>query len=153
MIQQRLTDYGPTIIDRAWLPDSMQPVIDLIGLDSVLLLIDTFGGTAISVPPHGSNWPNPLKEVLDEQALAALTQQYSGLALPLPPPSVVVREIRNHSIANDIEKNGLSHNEIARKYGMSRRWAIEMAKRVRAGKPIAQPLGRPATKHDDLFGG
>lgn len=138
-------------INPAWLPDSMQPIIDIIGLSDVLMLIDQRGGTQISVPPNGSAWPNALRDELDADKLKKLSIEFGGLCIDLPSPVNIMREIRNHAITEDILINSLNHNEIAKKYGMSRRWAIEMSRRIKNSEPLTKPMGRPADMTIDLF--
>lgn len=149
-----LTQLPINRVDRDWLPDSIQPVIDLIGLPATLQLIETFGGTPVSVPPLSSSWPNALRDLLDDDQAHALSREYGGLQLQLPPPSVVLRELRNASIADDILKRELGARDLARKYAMSYRWAKALRRRVLNGEALTQYRSSTSASHTaDLFGG
>jgi len=140
-------------VQREWLPDGVQPYIDLIGLANVLRLIEHFGGTPVSVPPLQSSWPNALRDVLDADALYALSREYGGLQLELPSPAVIRRELRNQAIAEDILQRNMGPRDLARRHAMSYRWAKKLRRRVLDGEALTQYRNATSTEGTgDLFG-
>lgn len=104
-------------IDITQLPQSLQALIECIGLDSAYRLTRAFGGRPKYIPKHRQR--TKLADVLPPEALDALIQRYAGLALRSPSPitsnaSCVTSRSRGSA-------SGLSRSLLADKYGLSLR--------------------------------
>nr|WP_225933287.1 Mor transcription activator family protein [Pseudomonas peradeniyensis] len=105
-------------IDITQLPQSLQALIECIGLDSAYRLTCAFGGRPKYIPKHRDR--SKLADVLPSQALDALIERYAGLALEIPKPDHFQRQLRNQQIQKE-SASGLSRSLLANKYGLSLR--------------------------------
>ncbi len=105
-------------IEIAQLPQSLQTLIDCIGLESAYRLTCAFGGRPKYIPKHRSR--TKLADVLPPNALDALIKRFAGLALEIPKADHFQRQLRNQQIQKE-SANGLSRSLLADKYGLSLR--------------------------------
>ncbi|MBC7213361.1 MAG: transcriptional regulator, partial [Pseudomonas sp.] len=105
-------------IDITQLPQSLQALIECVGLDSAYRLTCVFGGRPKYIPKHRDR--SKLADVLPAEALDALIERYAGLALEIPKPDHFQRQLRNQQIQKE-SASGLSRSLLANKYGLSLR--------------------------------
>lgn len=105
-------------IEIAQLPQSLQTLIECIGLESAYRLTCAFGGRPKYIPKHSSR--TKLADVLPPNALDALIKRFAGLALEIPKADHFQRQLRNQQIQKE-SANGLSRSLLADKYGLSLR--------------------------------
>lgn len=105
-------------IDITQLPQSLQVLIECIGLENAYRLTCAFGGRPKYIPKHRSR--TKLADVLPTEALDALIKRFAGLALEIPKADHFQRQLRNQQIQKE-SANGLSRSLLADKYGLSLR--------------------------------
>ncbi|MEK7754525.1 MAG: Mor transcription activator family protein [Acidobacteriota bacterium] len=115
----------------ARLPKVPRALAKRLGYEVGLLLMTKFGGSLLSVPTS----PTPAKgsvisRALGEAAARVMTELWGGESLEIPLGSKVKAADRRRAI---IDHPG-SHNEVAREFGVSRRWV----RMVRAGNDALQ---------------
>ncbi|HKS12947.1 MAG TPA: transcriptional regulator [Pseudomonas sp.] len=107
-----------TRIDVAQLPQSLQSLIECIGIENAYRLTCTYGGRPKYIPKHRER--TRLVDILPADALDALIQRFAGVALEIPKPDHFLRQLRNQKIQLE-SANGLSRSLLADKYGLSLR--------------------------------
>ncbi|AZL68949.1 MULTISPECIES: Mor transcription activator family protein [Pseudomonas] len=105
-------------IEVTQLPQSLQVLIECIGLENAYRLTCEFGGRPKYIPKHRSR--TKLADVLPPEALDALIKRFAGLALEIPKADHFQRQLRNQQIQKE-SANGLSRSLLADKYGLSLR--------------------------------
>ncbi|MFF7110278.1 Mor transcription activator family protein [Pseudomonas sichuanensis] len=105
-------------IEVTQLPQSLQVLIECIGLENAYRLTCAFGGRPKYIPKHRSR--TKLADVLPPEALDALIKRFAGLALEIPKADHFQRQLRNQQIQKE-SANGLSRSLLADKYGLSLR--------------------------------
>ncbi|MEN8642550.1 Mor transcription activator family protein [Pseudomonas sichuanensis] len=105
-------------IEVTQLPQSLQVLIECIGLENAYQLTCAFGGRPKYIPKHRSR--TKLADVLPPEALDALIKRFAGLALEIPKADHFQRQLRNQQIQKE-SANGLSRSLLADKYGLSLR--------------------------------
>jgi hypothetical protein len=111
-----------------------------LGYDLGVKLMTAFGGMQISVPkvarPRQQLW-----KTLGQDAAELLSRLYGPGQIDIPNGGPLRAKARNHAI---VEDEG-SHNETARKFGVTRRWVKMLRRAKRQG---AGPLFDAASKRD-----
>ncbi|QCI12726.1 transcriptional regulator [Pseudomonas putida] len=107
-----------TCIDTTLLPQSLQALIDCIGIEHAYALTCAFGGRPKYIPKHRAR--TKLADVLPPEALDALIKRFAGVALEIPKPDHFLRRLRNLQIQKE-SADGLSRSLLAHKYGLSLR--------------------------------
>lgn len=107
-----------TRIDVAQLPQSLQSLIECIGIENAYRLTCTYGGRPKYIPKHRER--TRLVDILPADALDALIKRFAGVALEIPKPDHFLRQLRNQQIQRE-SANGLSRSLLADKYGLSLR--------------------------------
>ena len=69
-------------IDIEQLPQSLQMLIDCIGIEHAYRLTSIYGGRPKYIPKHRER--TSLAEILPAEALEALIKRYAGMALEIP---------------------------------------------------------------------
>lgn len=105
-------------IDIEQLPQSLQMLIDCIGLEHAYRLTSIYGGRPKYIPKHRER--TSLAEILPAEALEALIKRYAGMALEIPKCDHFDRQLRNQRIQQE-SSDGLSRSVLANKYGLSLR--------------------------------
>lgn len=107
-----------TCIDITLLPQSLQALIECIGIENAYALTCAFGGRPKYIPKHRSR--TKLADILPPEALDALIKRFAGVALEIPKPDHFLRRLRNLQIQKE-SADGLSRSLLAHKYGLSLR--------------------------------
>lgn len=105
-------------IDIEQLPQSLQMLIECIGLEHAYRLTTIYGGRPKYIPKHRER--TTLAEILPTEALDALNKRYAGMALEIPKADHFNRQLRNQQIQQE-SSNGQSRSVLADKYGLSLR--------------------------------
>ncbi|EST16601.1 transcriptional regulator [Pseudomonas fulva] len=105
-------------IDVSQLPQSLQALIECIGIENAYQLTCAFGGRPKYIPKHRDR--TKLADVLPAEALDALIKRFAGVALEIPKADHFIRQLRNQQIQKE-SANGFSRSLLANKYGLSLR--------------------------------
>jgi len=105
-------------IDVSQLPQSLQALIECIGIENAYQLTSAFGGRPKYIPKHRDR--TKLADVLPAEALDALIKRFAGVALEIPKADHFVRQLRNQQIQKE-RASGFSRSLLANKYGLSLR--------------------------------
>lgn len=106
--------------DWALLPQSLQAMADVIGLDGVLALVKAFGGVRLYVPTRLPD-EHILVELLGRGAAERLAAEYGGQPhFDIPRAEGLVRALRNRRILAD-RAAGRSLRELALQYRLTER--------------------------------
>ncbi|MDP9558386.1 UNVERIFIED_ORG: hypothetical protein J2W65_004042 [Pseudomonas parafulva] len=105
-------------IDVSQLPQSLQALIECIGIENAYQLTCAFGGRPKYIPKHRDR--TKLADVLPAEALDALIKRFAGVALEIPKADHFVRQLRNQQIQKE-SASGFSRSLLANKYGLSLR--------------------------------
>lgn len=105
-------------IDVSQLPQSLQALIECIGIENAYQLTCAFGGRPKYIPKHRDR--TKLADVLPAEALDALIKRFAGFALEIPKADHFVRQLRNQQIQKE-SASGFSRSLLANKYGLSLR--------------------------------
>ncbi len=112
--------------------DIQAQLIDLIGLDATVQLIEHFGGTQLYIP-HGSRVGElRLAQLLGAQAEIALAKEFGGTTLKVP----LCKAWR----ARLYRARGMTHREIARRLGCTERGVVAYLKPENPAQQMALPL-------------
>lgn len=105
-------------IDVSQLPQSLQALIECIGIENAYQLTCAFGGRPKYIPKHRDR--TKLADVLPAEALDALIKRFAGVALEIPKADHFTRQLRNQQIHKE-SASGFSRSLLANKYGLSLR--------------------------------
>lgn len=120
-------------IDVRQLPQSLQGLIDCIGVEQAYRLTSLYGGRPKYIPKHARR--TGLAAHLSAEALDALIKRFAGLALEIPKADHFWRQLRNQQIHEET-CNGSSRSALADKYGLSQR----QIGNIRRGHPAPAAL-------------
>lgn len=91
-------------INPDYLPQLLQDLADIIGLDAALKLVKAFPGVSIYIPAH----PHPdhfIAEIIGFDALCALSKVYTQETLRLPKLDAAERQIKHQVVAEMLDRN------------------------------------------------
>lgn len=117
------------------LPDSMLDIVEAIGWNAALTLVDQIGGIEFRFPDGilASKRKNWLIELIGEQPAAKLMRIYGGTRLYIPRCRAALLELRNHHFSQDMQQlieQGFSKTaavqQLAPRYQISERWAYRI---------------------------
>lgn len=112
-------------IDTRLLPPQLRAIVEAIGVADTLALIEARGGDRLRVPESATN-AVVLRELLPPPSVVALVDRFRGQRLDVPMADKILVQWRNHQIVADART--MTYAAIARKYGITRRWAIEVVR-------------------------
>lgn len=129
------TAQRPRDINTALLPPQMRMLVRVMGLGPALRLLEARGGTRMTVPGRCSaeHW---LHDVVGPQAFAALVADSANVTMDLPKLDAVTRQWR-HQQVHELARY-LSHGEVARRTGYTRRHVINICNAEAAAAGWAQ---------------
>ncbi|MBF0444838.1 MAG: hypothetical protein HQL68_04565 [Magnetococcales bacterium] len=120
------------------LPESIQPLVELIGLSEVLNLVQKCGGLEVIF----SRNPKPdsiLVQGVGMDIAIKLGRYYGGERVSIPKAEAMVKQLRNRAIIADAD-NGLTDNQLAAKYKLTTRWVREIVNRPPPADPAQLSL-------------
>lgn len=102
------------------LPETLQELAEVIGLEETLLVVRHFGGIRIYIPRDAAG--HSLADVLGADALAALTRVYGGDRIEVPKGAKLVRDavIRQRHYGTD-GTDGENAMQLARAFFLTER--------------------------------
>ena len=92
-------------------PAELANLVDAMGADATLRLIEAFGGARIAVPTRARD-ESALTAVIGQQALSGLVKLFGGMRLSVPLAKAWRAQVLR-------ERDGLSHAAIAQRLVMS----------------------------------
>lgn len=101
---------------------TLNTVVELTDWDTMVKLVQTYGGTRIHFPPYCNVSPtHAIAMILGEDNLRKLARYFDGDTIYIP-HTALNKTIRDQQIYADASQGNLSYNELARKYRVSDRW-------------------------------
>ena len=100
------------------LPDSLREMVDVIGLEAVIRLVEHFGGIRVRIPsdPRRIHEGHPLARAVGIEAARKLGEAYAGLEITVPRAAAALRALRNQEIHRLHTEEGWPAHRLARKY-------------------------------------
>jgi len=112
-------------INQDYLPPSVQDLVDVIGLNAALIIVEKRGGIRLCVPTKTSNDHWLLKDI-GLESFTKLVAVYAGDEIVVPRCVIAMRILREKEIANSTE----SIAELARRYGYTERGIYKLKRRI-----------------------
>lgn len=120
----------------ALLPESLKDIVDLIGIEHTIALINVHGGTHVYIPHHLHAPANfPIAQLIGQDAFRVLTLRWGGDHLQIPKADALARLIRNMQIQQLAATH--TRKELAIQYNMT-----ERAIRDILTQPVPALMGR-----------
>lgn len=119
-----------SITEKSNLPQVARDLIDLVGLDAALALINHFPGVAIEVPRGVRNSPmqRKLRQIMGVEAADIFIQHHAGNPFRVPMCKAAMRDVQNAEIIAQVEA-GTPVWQVAIAYGMHERTIWRILKR------------------------
>lgn len=114
---------------RQKLDESLPELSSLISLDSVLKLVDAFGGQDVYVP-RKETIDSKLGNVIGTKDLSVLRDYYKGSHIKIPRLMPVRRMLRNQEIS-EVRTKGAAINEIAAQFDLTERQILNILRKRR----------------------
>lgn len=123
------------------LPQSLRDLVEVIGVDATLKLVQHRPGVPVYVParPHADH---PLAAVIGLEALTQLSAVYAQEHLRLPKLDAAARQVK-HALVRQLRAAQMSNRDIALQVGYTQRRVEQL------GQQAANELPDPTP---DLFG-
>lgn len=111
-----------------YLPESIQEMIDVIGLQATLLIVQERGGIRLCVPTKvsESNW---LTQLIGKEAMSKLVEYYCGEEVEIPRCASAIKAAQDQKIFEKL-KAGVSQAKLAREFGYTERGIRKLKKRL-----------------------
>lgn len=106
-------------LDAEQLPSSLHDVIDAIGIDAALRLVEHLGGTRLYVPERMTP-DHPIVALLGHKHAYALAEHFGGDQIILPRCVAAIRAMRDETIRLQ-RSGGASTKALAIKHGLTER--------------------------------
>jgi Xaa-Pro aminopeptidase len=127
-------------MDKALLPPTIQEIVEVVGLESALKLVDAYGGTRVWFPERPEPDHHLVKALGD--AAYALCERFALEWLDIAKCQRALRAVRDAAIV-EMLRQGHTQAEVAREVGLTWRQVANIAARYRDAEPDPTP---------DLFG-
>lgn len=112
------------------LPQSLRPVVTLIGLPATIKLVERYGGINQQYIPERMKRTHPIALAIGFEAAAVLSEHYGRDYLGVPRCLEALIAIRNMAIC-ERHANGEQPRDLALEYQLSERWIWEIVARER----------------------
>lgn len=122
-------DIRPELIDEDLLPQSLQELSEVIGLDAALKLAAAYPGVPLYIPAK-FNHHHTIARLIGTTAFSALVEQYQGETLKLPKVDSALRQIK-HEMRRRMRHAGKSNREIALALNYTQRHVERLGERDR----------------------
>ena len=120
------------------MPGSLGDVVDAIGIDATLLLVESLGGTRVYVP--GRMTPqHALVRIIGHRRAYALADQFPGETLDLPRCVSAIRAVRDNAI-RAAREDGARPKQLALKHGLTERQIYSILAAEEPGESPQQRL-------------
>lgn len=119
-----------------YLPDSIQEMINVIGLQATLLIVEERGGIRLCVPTKikADNW---LTQLIGTEAMIKLVDYYCGEEIDIPRCASAIKAAQDQKIFEKL-KAGVSQARLAREFGYTERGIRKLKKRLEEVSPYDQ---------------
>lgn len=131
---------APQQVDVARLPPQLRMLVQRIGYAPTLQLIRARGGQQVAVPKTATA-DRVLAQIIGRSALAELVEHHGGERLELPKEDKILIQLRDQELFARREQ-GATESELARDYGLTRRWVLHICARLRQQREEADRQGR-----------
>jgi hypothetical protein len=111
------------------IPKSMQDIIDIVGIDCALKIVQHYGGGALYVPKKPET-THQLVEMLGFPIFCKLVSVYNGQFLPIPRCHKAILSARNQQILKEFLA-GRSQRKLAYKHNLTERTIHSIVHNVR----------------------
>ncbi len=111
-------------VESELLPESMAELVDIIGLPSVLKLMEAFGGTEFWVPEKLQHL-HPLVAAIGPEAAQTLCEYMAGERLKVPRGKAIKIAVRNAAIRRE-RHEGAKLAELALRYELTDRQVLNI---------------------------
>jgi hypothetical protein len=102
------------------LPESLRDLAELIGIEAVVALCSTFGGTGLHVPAKPAR-AGALTRALGLLPATLLCRRHGGEKLYVPMLDRALRRYRHRAIREAYDLGDISVKQLARRFGLSDR--------------------------------
>lgn len=120
-----------------YLPESIQYLMTIISVESVVLLVKTYGGTIIDVPYKAK--PNHrLAELIGISDFKKLVAVFASNRLEIPACSRFIALMLAFSVLQEKRSDGCLRRTLALKYGISERGVTKRLRRAEAAEKTIQ---------------
>lgn len=117
------------------LPQSLQDIAEVIGLEKAIIISRLYGGKRLFVPIGHFPDSHPLRDLVGDQALKLLCQYFGGCLLEICKPDKAILADRDRDLISDRDAGETIPN-LATKYGLTERWVRAILHR----KPKPEPV-------------
>ncbi|WP_275100128.1 hypothetical protein [Sedimenticola hydrogenitrophicus] len=119
---------APGQIPAHYLPDSVQELIEVVGLAATLVIVEERGGIRLCVPARATpdHW---LADRIGMPALTALVERYQNEEIEVARCVAALRAVQEQQIVREAEA-GASNATLARRYGYTERGIRKLRRRV-----------------------
>ncbi|MBF0153407.1 MAG: hypothetical protein HQL64_06690 [Magnetococcales bacterium] len=104
-------------IDARELPVSLQNIVDLIGINKTLCLVEKWGGSSLPVLRHIKE-NHQLVKLLGTEAITSLANHFGSERFYIPRAVKILRQQRNREIRAAYD-SGMTGDQVARKFKIS----------------------------------
>lgn len=120
------------------LPKSVQELVELIGIDAALAIVQERGGIRLCVPRQAreDHWLVPL---IGLDALRALVAHYDGEEIDVPRCASALRAARERQIAAELEHDSVAR--VARRHAYTERGIRKLRRRLEERGDIEDAQG------------
>ncbi|NVK42133.1 MAG: hypothetical protein HWE39_12905 [Oceanospirillaceae bacterium] len=110
------------------LPESIQEMVEVIGLNATLLIVEERGGIRLCVPTRvkDENW---LTKLIGKEAMIKLVEYYCGEEIDIPRCASSIKAAQDQKIFEKL-KAGVSQAKLAREFGYTERGIRKLKKRL-----------------------
>lgn len=128
-----LLDIQPDMIDEDLLPQGLQELSEVIGLDAALRLTRAFPGVPLYVPVVATS-SHAIAHAIGMEAFETLVDRYAGDIVRLCKLDSAIRQIK-HEMRRRMRRAGKSNREIALALNYGQRWVERLGEYDRHGRP------------------
>ena len=123
------------------LPETARDLVDVVGMNAALRIVDQLGGIRLYVPKIAKD-DHALADLIGIDALKELVSMYGGEEIDVPRCAEAFRSMQQRRIIAELQHN--SFTTIARRHGYTERGLRKMLRR-------AEAKGEVKTNQLDLF--
>lgn len=123
------------------LPETIQSLVDLIGIDATMRIVEERGGIRLYVPKTADQ-DHPIAGWIGTDPFEALVSMYGGEEIDVPRCEAAMQSVKRRQILIDLQSNSIAM--VARKHQYTERGVRKLLRRAEANGDIE-------TNQMDLF--
>lgn len=123
------------------LPETIQSLVDLIGIDATMRIVEERGGIRLYVPKV-ADLDHPIAAWIGMDAFEALVGMYGGEEIDVARCEIAMQSVKRRQILVDLQSNSIAF--VARKHKYTERGVRKLLRRAEANGDIE-------TNQMDLF--